>query len=374
MKKELLIIFASFLAFTASAQLKVTSEGKLCIGTSNPAQNTDITIGTPSSAPYFAFKVNSEMIPDSSKYNFGLFSSVTNQNPSNSGRTIGILGVGGNLSLNYGVIGGIIGNKSGAGVFGTTSNILGLYNMSGKYAGYFDGETYVGGTLNAIEVIIPSDSRLTENVMALSTTAKSGNETLGNIMNMNVIKYNLIDCPEEVSDTVFLVRQETASEKKQVHYGLSAQELQSIYPDLVREGQDGYLGVNYTELVPILIRSIQELKQELDEIRGDNGDVKKARNTATALTSANASGNVLYQNTPNPFKEQTTIRFQLADNATNAAICIFDMTGKMLKKLPISSGETSISINGWELGEGMFLYTLMVNGREIDTKRMIISK
>ena len=77
---------------------------------------------------------------------------------------------------------------------------------------------------------------------------------------------------------------------------------------------------------------------------------------------------------PNPFKEQTTIRFQLADDAQNAAICIFDMTGKMLKKLPISSGDTCVSINGWELGEGMFLYALIVNGREIDTKRMIITR
>jgi hypothetical protein len=46
----------------------------------------------------------------------------------------------------------------------------------------------------------------------------------------------------------------------------------------------------------------------------------------------------------------------------------------MLKKVPISSGGTSVSINGWELGEGMFLYTLMVGGQEIDTKRMIITK
>ncbi len=46
----------------------------------------------------------------------------------------------------------------------------------------------------------------------------------------------------------------------------------------------------------------------------------------------------------------------------------------MLKKLPVSSGMTSVSINGWELGEGMFLYTLIVNGREIDTKRMIMTK
>lgn len=147
-----------------------------------------------------------------------------------------------------------------------------------------------------------------------------------------------------------------------------------IYPDLVREGQDGYLGVNYTELVPILIRSIQELKQELDEVRGGNADVKMSRGAATAVASDYATDNILYQNTPNPFKEQTVIRFSLADNAQNAAICIFDMTGKMLKKLPVSSGDTCVSINGWELGEGMFLYTLIVNGREIDTKRMVITK
>lgn len=60
---------------------------------------------------------------------------------------------------------------------------------------------------------------------------------------------------------------------------------------------------------------------------------------------------MLYQNTPNPFKEQTVIRFSLADDARDAAICIFDMTGKILKKLPISSGETSVSVNGWELGD-----------------------
>ena len=126
--------------------------------------------------------------------------------------------------------------------------------------------------------------------------------------------------------------------------------------------------------MPVLIRSIQELKQELDEVRSGNDALKMSRGAATAVASDYATGNILYQNTPNPFKEQTVIRFSLAENATNAAICIFDMAGKMLKKMPVSSGDTSVSINGWELGEGMFLYTLIVNGREIDTKRMIIAK
>ena len=149
--------------------------------------------------------------------------------------------------------------------------------------------------------------------------------------------------------------------------------MQKIYPDLVLEGQDGYLAVNYTELVPILIRSIQELKQELNDVKSAN-DVALSRGATTDVAAAASSANVLYQNTPNPFKEQTTIRFSLADDARDASICIFDMTGKMLKKSPISLGETSVTVNGWELGEGMFLYTLLVNGREIDTKRMIITK
>ena len=46
----------------------------------------------------------------------------------------------------------------------------------------------------------------------------------------------------------------------------------------------------------------------------------------------------------------------------------------MLKKMPVSSGMESVSIGGYELGEGMFLYSLIVNGQEIDTKKMIITK
>ena len=50
------------------------------------------------------------------------------------------------------------------------------------------------------------------------------------------------------------------------------------------------------------------------------------------------------------------------------------MSGKMLKKFPISSGMDSVSVAGYELGEGMFLYSLIVNGQEIDTKKMVITK
>ena len=265
-------------------------------------------------------------------------------------------------------MGRLIGSQNGAGVYGSTVNNMGN-QMNGKYAGYFYGPVYVDGLLTCVGFTNLSDIRLKENIVPLSKADRG--RTLDKVLGMNVITYNYKqrEVPEAEADTTG-TRQTDSRMTAERHFGLSAQELQAIYPDLVREGQDGYLGINYVELVPVLIQSIQELKAELDEVRGGS-----ARSTSTtAPTKTTATGNMLYQNTPNPFREQTTIRFQLADDAHDAAICIFDMTGKMLKKLPISSGETSVSIGGWELGEGMFLYTLIVDGREIDTKRMVLSK
>ena len=53
---------------------------------------------------------------------------------------------------------------------------------------------------------------------------------------------------------------------------------------------------------------------------------------------------------------------------------IFDMTGKMLKQIPVDPSMQSVTVNGYELSAGIYLYSLVVNGQEIDTKRMILSK
>jgi hypothetical protein len=277
---------------------------------------------------------------------------------------------------------------NGAGIFGGKSVYPFNYplNLQSKYAGYFYGPVQITENVTAPAVCTISDDRLNENVVSLGETDRNGDQTLQNILNMNVVEYNLkekqqeladnpdVEITEEMAAIIEADKKDRAALAAQRHYGLIAQELQTIYPNLVQKEQDGYLSINYTEMVPILIRSIQVLKQELDEVKGTNVNEKTlSRSTAIGSTTA-TTGNLLYQNKPNPFKEKTTIRFRLADDATDAAICIFDLTGKQLKKLPISSGETSVSVNGWELGEGMFLYTLLVNGQEIDTKRMIITK
>jgi hypothetical protein len=52
--------------------------------------------------------------------------------------------------------------------------------------------------------------------------------------------------------------------KKISQVGLIAQDVQKVLPQAVSEGSDGYLGVRYTEVVPLLVAAIQELKAEFD--------------------------------------------------------------------------------------------------------------
>ena len=259
-------------------------------------------------------------------------------------------------------------------------------NIQGDYAGYFQGPVHISGNLTTLNLFISSDSRQGENIVSLNERGE-GTNTLDNLLSMNVIEYNMKSrIMEEHRDDIGknMTEEERAAyeylkkdEMKMCsrrHFGIDAEELQKIYPDLVLEGQDGYLSVNYVELVPILIRSIQELKQELDEVKGETKAKAHSFSSETTDLIAGVTGNVLYQNTPNPFKEKTVIRFNLAENVKNAFIYIFDMQGTLQKQIAVTPSMQSVIINGYELTPGMYIYSLIVNGKEIDTKRMILSK
>ena len=50
--------------------------------------------------------------------------------------------------------------------------------------------------------------------------------------------------------------------------GFIAQEVREVYPELVREDEDGMLSLNYNGLVAVLYAEVQELRQALREIKG----------------------------------------------------------------------------------------------------------
>lgn len=379
-------ILSLLIAFTlkANAQLTVDYYGKTGIIMSTPLYWADLSVGSSDgySYPSYDYGIWTNKYGIRS-FNIGVKGYATNS--SQTGRTIGVQGLGGSgaQGWNYGVIGGLGSTRNGAGIFGTLNNHTGVC-INGRYAGYFDGSVRITDTLTVSTIVTPSDIRLKENIAPLETSEEGC--ALSKLMDMNVISYNYKAHTYEDSDTASeATKAMRFAEQQKVqhrHFGLSAQELQEIYPELVYEGQDGYLGVNYTELVPILIRSIQELKAELDKVKGKNSDDAKSRvagfeeEETTSVTDATSIPAVatLAQNTPNPFSERTTIRFTLPENTQNAFIYIFDMSGKMQKQISVTTDMQSITIEGYELRAGMYIYSLVVGGKEIDTKRMIITK
>lgn len=383
MKKYLFVAFCLCYNFlTLNAQLNVYSSGKVGVMTPAEFRYAKLAIGDKEDTEYSLFDFNlfsRNTATGSSNYYIGFNSDVYPATVKNSGRAIGVRGIAGSTTngYNYGVLGSVQGTQNGAGIYGTTTNVLGLY-VPGRYAGYFDGDTRVVGSLTATSFITPSDIRLKENVVAFDD-AKSGN-TIARVKNLSVISYNYKSHEYEDLDTASATtlkqRQLDGKPYKERHVGLIAQELREVFPELVTEGQDGYLSVNYTEMVPILLRCIQELKEQIDELRksDDEGFTKKYPAMTATVDQASSQTATLAQNTPNPFSERTVIRFTLPDDAQNTYIYIFDMSGKMQKQIPVDAAMESVTINGYELSAGMYIYSLVVNGKEVDTKRMILSK
>jgi hypothetical protein len=81
----------------------------------------------------------------------------------------------------------------------------------------------------------------------------------------------------------------------------------------------------------------------------------------------------LYQNTPNPFTENTEIRYQLPENTKTAEIYIFDLQGKLIKTYAADTSG-AVLVKGSDLQAGIYSYTLVADGRQVDTKKMILTK
>ncbi len=68
-------------------------------------------------------------------------------------------------------------------------------------------------------------------------------------------------------------KKDEANGKERGHdIGVIAQEMEEILPEVVKEyeglqGKDDFKAVDYSKIVPVLIKSIQELKAEIEELK-----------------------------------------------------------------------------------------------------------
>ena len=303
----------------------------------------------------------------------------------------------------YGGLGSAGDMTSGVGVLGSTLNTFPM-PASGIYAGYFYGDVRATGTiygtfLSPSSVSGSSGTNNEEaNIVTMSEDTPTVTENLQQVELLKMTRVNndgslaankIVEQPQRANvsttDNSELTEDEMDAEPIQtklssVSYGLAADQLKQVYPDLVYEDEEGNYSINYIEMVPLLVQSIKELSAKVETLEQQLGIQKQTKKVKSATTGIDETPNEIDmvrmdQNKPNPFSESTVIGLNIPKKTQKANIFIYDLSGKQIKSIPVSErGETNITVYASDLSAGMYIYTLVVDGKVVVTRRMIVEK
>jgi hypothetical protein len=126
-----------------------------------------------------------------------------------------------------------------AGSSPTTSNWL--FTIKG------DGNAFMPGTLSQ-----SSDARLKTNILPITSA-------LGSLLQLNAYHYQW--------------KNKSSDQATQV--GIIAQEVQKVFPELVKENAEGELSVNYSGLIPLLITAMKEQQSQIKNLETELAELKK---------------------------------------------------------------------------------------------------
>lgn len=239
-------------------------------------------------------------------------------------------------------------------------------NLNGNPKGWFDE---ADGSYN-----VSSDRRLKEDIRPIP------NGTLEKMMRLRPVSYYFKD-----------------DQKKNIKsVGYIAQELEKVFPDAVQKTKEknAYRAVNYTMLGVLSIKAIQELKKEIDAKTVEIAELEillteleqtwqeleptlasletNITNTSIDLTSVEDKKVSLYQNYPNPFMDNTIIQYFIPENSQDAVLVLKDGMGQVLNSIPLpAKGEHQLELSLNDLPNGMYYYTLVIDGESISTKKMV---
>lgn len=209
----------------------------------------------------------------------------------------------------------------------------------------------------------------------------------------------------------------------QKQYGLIAQNVDSVLPELVTSTIKSadldsagniihpaitYKSLNYNAFIAILMRGIQEqqkiitdltskdlehdsittelqnqlnilsntidacCKNENKKSHGKINNYSEGKANQTNVKLIDAQTIVLEQNVPNPFAEQTTISYFLPDNTGKAQILFYNWQGKLIQSVELNEkGEGQLNVFASDLTNGIYTYTLVLDGRIVETKKMM---
>lgn len=215
-----------------------------------------------------------------------------------------------------------------------------------------------------------SDQKLKTNIKPIASS-------LTKLLQLKPFTYDFIhvnnnEMPKEWNDYQLQV--------KKNHAGFMAQEINIIYPHLVKHNShsDKYY-VNYIGLIPEIVRAMQE---QQDLIHNLNSTITKLQthekeNIGASYNENSSTLQTIIQHTAkstSTFGPIEPILLPIKTNGQgNYQIRVYDLSGNQIfKSLDIDSSSTQIELPKNQFSSGSFYYTLFKNNQEIYTHKLII--
>jgi hypothetical protein len=179
-------------------------------------------------------------------------------------------------------------------------------------------------------------------------------------------------------------QQAKAGKEKMLYTGLVAQEVETAAKKLnyefsgvdVPQNTEGFYGLRYAEFVVPLIKAVQELSKQNEELKQRITQLEAALFDDAGKTNnglKKLSGAYLEQNQPNPFNGTTILRYYLPEAATSAKIVITTVNGQLLKSIALNgTGKGQVTLSANTLSNGSYIYSLWVNDQKVDSKQMLL--
>ncbi|MBR0036758.1 MAG: hypothetical protein IJP70_03855 [Bacteroidales bacterium] len=201
-----------------------------------------------------------------------------------------------------------------------------------------------------------------------------GTEETSSLQELNPIRYTLI-----ASDSVMGSGTDTMviriPQPEQETFGLSRQEVEKVFPELVGVDYYRYLDVNYLGFLPILIKSIKELTDKANTLQAYAEVIGKKKPATDNSSESIDAAPFLSEHTPSVFDADTRLAYFLPDDVGQAVIYIYDMQGAQISAYPLTEkGNAAITIPGGSLHAGIYFYALVADGQLVDTKRMVLTE
>ena len=160
--------------------------------------------------------------------------------------------------------------------------------------------------------------------------------------------------------------------------GFLAQEVMEVLPEAVIKTDEGTYGLIYDAIMPLLVEGIKEqqkiIKNQEERIVRLEALIGQDQRVSTLTLSIELSElNII----PNPITGNSRIQYTLINIMASSSIVITDMQGKIIKKLPIANNSKtgSVEISNLDFPQsGIYLFSLLSNNEEVQSKKIFVNK